>query len=84
MVANVRRVVTSAAGSLKRRNAAGDQAARCHIVIDAGYAGDRNLQRVEELLAVSDGSPGSAAHAYSPASDLRPVVVEVSKMLEVN
>src|SRR6266850_370213 len=42
VVADVRCVVTGAAGSLERQNAASNQASRCYIVIDAGNARDGN------------------------------------------
>lgn len=51
MVADARCVVTSAAGSLKRRDAARDQASGGYIVVDAGNAGDGNLQSVRESVA---------------------------------
>jgi hypothetical protein len=48
VVAYVRCVVPGAASSQERRNAASDQASGCYIVVDAGNAGDGNLQSVEK------------------------------------
>ena len=75
MVADVRCVVTGAAGSLERRDAAGDQASGCYIIVDAGDAGDGNLQSVEELLATRHGAPGGGM--FTIVLDLRPTVIEV-------
>ena len=61
VVADVRCVVAGSAVTLKRRNASGDQASGCHIVIYAGDAGDGDLQSVEDLLAARDRTPGGVA-----------------------
>ncbi len=65
VVADVRCVVTGAAGSREQRDAAGDQASGCYIIVDAGDAGDGNLQSVEELLATRYGAPGDNVLAES-------------------
>jgi len=57
VVGDVGCVVTSAACSLERRNAASDQASGCYIGVDAGDAGGGNLQSVEELLAAGSEAP---------------------------
>ncbi len=77
MVANTRCVVASAAGSLKHGNAAFNQASGCHIVVNAGDAADGNLQRVKELLTLSNGAPRRALIVLSVQ---RPCVVEVENV----
>src|ERR1700730_5668662 len=83
VVADVRCIVTGAAGSLERRNAASDQASGSYIVVDAGNSGDGNLQSVEELLAAGDGAsggdgaPGTGMLIVLAVLDVRPFVVEV-------
>ena len=78
MVANVRRVVTSAASSHKQRNAAGNEAAGGYVVVDTRHTANWNLQIVEELLAASNGAPGVSS--LTVIADLRPIAVEVENV----
>lgn len=76
VVTDVGCVVARAAGSLKRWNAAGDQATSGDVVVDAGDADDRNLQRVEEPFTVSDGLPSGMIIVIT-LLDLSPFAVKV-------
>src|ERR1700747_2876846 len=77
MVANVRGIVAGAAGSLMRRNAAGNQTTGRNVVVDSRYSADGNLQDVEELLAPGNGAPRGALIAVT---DLFPCVVQVENI----
>lgn len=77
VVADVRRVMAGAACSLKRWDAARNQAPSCHVVIDAGHTTDRNLQSVEELLTSSDGLPGSNETLIPAPPALSPFAVKI-------
>src|SRR5437870_9780439 len=77
MVANVRCIVAGAAGSLKRRNSAGNQAASCDVVVDACDLADGNLQGIEESLTTTNRDPRGVPIAVT---DLRPFVVQVENV----
>src|SRR5438876_11524566 len=77
MVANVRCIVAGAAGSLKRRNSAGNQAASCDVVVDACDLADGNLQGIEESLTTTNRVPRGVPIAVT---DLRPFVVQVENV----
>ena len=54
MIAHVRGIVTGAAGSCKRWHAAGSQASRLYIVINASYTRDVDGLGVKNSLATRD------------------------------
>ena len=81
MIADVGRVVASAAGALENGNATGNQTASGDVVIDACDATDRNLQCVEELFAVGDGAPGAITDVpVASIAVVRPTAIEIENV----
>ncbi len=66
MIAYVWRIVARAAGSLKRGDTAGNQAASRHIVIDAGYIGDVDGPGVENSLPARNRGPRGCGRHRRP------------------
>src|SRR5437868_2146674 len=77
MIANIRRVVASATGSLKRRNATANQPAGGQVVVDSGDSAYGNLQTVEKLLPASDRLSCGTVRLALAGTILRPMTVQV-------
>ena len=76
MIGNVRSIVASAAGSLKRCNAARNQPAGCDVVVDSGDSAEGNWQTVEELFPASNRLSCGIVVRFIAAAVLRPVTVQ--------
>src|SRR5262245_5405838 len=71
MVADVGRIVTSAAGSRKRRNAAGNEAAGGCLVVYSSDPGDVDRLGIENHLPARNG--GSRVRVWQPGPGIEDV-----------
>ena len=69
MVANVRRIVTSAAKTV--------DGVHVQSIVEPGDTGDGNLQRIEQVLSVGDGSAGAGMLVVIAIVYVSPFVVNV-------